>query len=595
MDERLGQELQSFWKNPVPRDRIVLVGSEDSDEFDLFCWAMERTYIVGMDSEWKPSFLSNISGNPRVSILQIACRIYDFDDDEHNSNNTNVCNTETDVVNQSECDIGNGGRNLSHKKAQWRHKMFGGVGDSQGHKVQELVFLLDLLALPVSSFGKTLKAVYVSLDILKLGFRFKQDLMYLAGSFSREEGHSYFDKVDPYIDVGKLYLNLQNQEPWLQGKGRKMSIQQTKSLSSICEEVLGVRLSKDLQCSDWEQRPLTEDQITYAAADAHCLLAIFDVFYQNFLDLHQGQARSEATSPSFSTAIVGLKELLTSQECHDNENVLRSTLGNAVEIVKATLQGPLSMASINALSANYIRRKGISFCQPILNIAQILGERILLSECVTKAKSGSWKGRSRRSRTTEKCKAEQIESYSEWQGPPPWDPLLGGDGVPRFICDVMVEGLAKQLRCVGIDAATPSVKKAEPRQLIEQAQEERRILLTRDIKILRRHINPSNQAYRVKNLAKQEQLHEVIKMFNLKICEYQLMSRCIKCNGRFIEKSLTTNEAVAATTSEQVIPEFLLDRNLEFWQCSDCRQIYWEGTQYHNAIQQFSSVCQIYD
>jgi len=84
-------------------------------------------------------------------------------------------------------------------------------------------------------------------------------------------------------------------------------------------------------------------------------------------------------------------------------------------------------------------------------------------------------------------------------------------------------------------------------------------------------------------------------MFNLKICEYQLMSRCIKCNGRFIEKSLTTNEAVAAAISEQVIPEFLLDRDLEFWQCSHCRQIYWEGTQYHNAIQQFSSVCQVYD
>lgn len=594
MDERLGQELQSFWKNPVSRDRIVFVGSDDSDEFGLFCWAMERSYIVGMDSEWKPSFLSNISGNPRVSILQIACRIYDFDDDGHKSNNINVCNTETDVY-QSGYDVGNGGRDLSQKEAQWRHKMFGGVGDSQGHKVQELVFLLDLLALPVSSFGKTLKSVFVSLDILKLGFRFKQDLMYLAGSFSREEVHSCFDKVDPYIDAGKLYFHLQNQEePWLLSKGRKMLIQQSKSLSSICEEVLGVRLSKDLQCSDWEQRPLTDDQITYAAADAHCLLAVFDVFYQNFLDLHQGgQAGSEATNLGFSTAIVGLKELLMSQECDGNENVLRSTLGNAVDIVNATLKGQLLTASITVLRANYVRRKGISFCEPVLNIAQILGERILLSECETKAKSGSRKGRSRRSRTTEKCKTEQIESYSEWQGPPPWDPLLGGDGVPRFLCDVMVEGLAKQLRCVGIDAATPSVKKAEPRQLIDQAQEERRILLTRDIKLLRRHMKPSNQAYRVKNLAKQEQLHEVIKMFNLKICEYQLMSRCIKCNGIFIEKSLTAIEAVAATTTEQVIPEFLLDRDLEFWQCSHCRQIYWEGTQYHNAIQQFSSVCKV--
>eukprot|EP01018_Ginkgo_biloba_P012578 Gb_15148 [translate_table: standard] len=159
----------------------------------------------------------------------------------------------------------------------------------------------------------------------------------------------------------------------------------------------------------------------------------------------------------------------------------------------------------------------------------------------------------------------------------------------------MVEGLARQLRCVGIDAACPSVKKADPRQLVEQAQEEKRILLTRDIKLLRRHLMPSNQAYQVKNLAKQDQLVEVIETFSLKICEYELMSRCIKCNGRFIEKSLTTNEAIAAATSEQVIPEFLIDRDLDFWQCADCRQIYWEGTQYHNAIQQFSAVCKAND
>jgi hypothetical protein len=33
---------------------------------------------------------------------------------------------------------------------------------------------------------------------------------------------------------------------------------------------------QDSQCSDWEQRPLTREQIDYAAADAHCLLALFD-------------------------------------------------------------------------------------------------------------------------------------------------------------------------------------------------------------------------------------------------------------------------------------------------------------------------------
>lgn len=37
-------------------------------------------------------------------------------------------------------------------------------------------------------------------------------------------------------------------------------------------------LYQELQCSDWSQRPLTEEQQIYAAIDAHCLLEIFDIF-----------------------------------------------------------------------------------------------------------------------------------------------------------------------------------------------------------------------------------------------------------------------------------------------------------------------------
>jgi len=96
-------------------------------------------------------------------------------------------------------------------------------------------------------------------------------------------------------DVGKLYFHLQNQETWFLRKGRKMLIQQRKILSSICEEVPSVHLSKYIQCSDWEQRRVIDYQTTYVVADAHCLLVIFNVFYQNFLVLHKGgQARSEA-------------------------------------------------------------------------------------------------------------------------------------------------------------------------------------------------------------------------------------------------------------------------------------------------------------
>lgn len=69
---------------------------------------------------------------------------------------------------------------------------------------------------------------------------------------------------------------------------------------------------------------------------------------------------------------------------------------------------------------------------------------------------------------------------------------------------------------------------------------------------------------------------QVIDTFKLKISEDQLMSRCTKCNGRFVQKPLSTEEAVEAAKGFQVIPNCLFNKNLEFWQCMDCNQLYWE-------------------
>jgi hypothetical protein len=54
------------------------------------------------------------------------------------------------------------------------------------------------------------------------------------------------------------------------------------------------------------------------------------------------------------------------------------------------------------------------------------------------------------------------------------------------------------------------------------------------------------------------------------------MSRCTKCNGRFIQKPLSTEEAIEAAKGFQKIPNCLFNKNLEFWQCMDCHQLYWE-------------------
>jgi ribonuclease D len=48
-------------------------------------------------------------------------------------------------------------------------------------------------------------------------------------------------------------------------------------LSALVEQHFGVRLAKDFQRSDWGRRPLTADQVRYAALDTHFLLPLHDL------------------------------------------------------------------------------------------------------------------------------------------------------------------------------------------------------------------------------------------------------------------------------------------------------------------------------
>lgn len=51
------------------------------------------------------------------------------------------------------------------------------------------------------------------------------------------------------------------------------------SLKNLCEDLLGITLDKEQQCSDWTRKNLSEEQIRYAANDVmylHALKAILD-------------------------------------------------------------------------------------------------------------------------------------------------------------------------------------------------------------------------------------------------------------------------------------------------------------------------------
>jgi ribonuclease D len=74
-------------------------------------------------------------------------------------------------------------------------------------------------------------------------------------------------------------------------------------LSALVEQHFGVRLAKDYQRSDWGRRPLTAEQVSYAALDTHFLLPLHDLLVRELNerrmvdDAWQESARVAAVEP----------------------------------------------------------------------------------------------------------------------------------------------------------------------------------------------------------------------------------------------------------------------------------------------------------
>ncbi|CAK9059161.1 unnamed protein product [Durusdinium trenchii] len=127
------------------------------------------------------------------------------------------------------------------------------------------VIVFDLLSLApagtpcAKQLSNLLTNVFSHAGILKLGFGLPHDLQRLAASYPHLE---CFRCLKGAVDVQEAFMTLRRE------KG------QATGLSALCLEHFGSPLSKRLQTSDWGARPLSRDQLLYAALDAFCLLGL---------------------------------------------------------------------------------------------------------------------------------------------------------------------------------------------------------------------------------------------------------------------------------------------------------------------------------
>jgi uncharacterized protein len=140
--------------------------------------------------------------------------------------------------------------------------------------------------------------------------------------------------------------------------------------------------------------------------------------------------------------------------------------------------------------------------------------------------------------------------------PPPLDVL-------RFVVDVHLGALARRLRLVGLD--TVDVVGAHDATLAEMSSREHRVLLTRDVALLKWRV--VTRGYFVRSTHPQLQMVEVLRRFGP--LRLEPLSRCLRCNGELRE--------VARTAVEAVLPQRTRQHYDRFHACAGCGRIYWKG------------------
>lgn len=137
----------------------------------------------------------------------------------------------------------------------------------------------------------------------------------------------------------------------------------------------------------------------------------------------------------------------------------------------------------------------------------------------------------------------------------------------KFILDVHLGKLARYLRFLGFD--TYYRNDLDDDEIIRLSVAEKRIILTRDKGILKN--GSVTHGYYVRNQKPGKQLQEIVDKFDLKE-KIKPFSRCSCCNGRIKKVS---KQSVINQLKPLTIKHFD-----EFFQCTKCRNIYWEGSHF---------------
>lgn len=143
--------------------------------------------------------------------------------------------------------------------------------------------------------------------------------------------------------------------------------------------------------------------------------------------------------------------------------------------------------------------------------------------------------------------------------------------MPRFLADGMLGRITRWLRMLGCEVKYSN--EASDDRLLELAETEGRVLLTRDLELFRRAKTRGLDAYYIEGTTTPETIAEVANRYKIRLEVDTSISRCPTCGSpiRQVEKAEVQDR----------VPKGTFKQYSEFWICTSCGKVYWRGSHWN--------------
>ncbi|KAL4503815.1 hypothetical protein ABPG73_017558 [Tetrahymena malaccensis] len=155
---------------------------------------------------------------------------------------------------------------------------------------------------------------------------------------------------------------------------------------------------------------------------------------------------------------------------------------------------------------------------------------------------------------------------------------------PKFIVDNMLYKLVKYLRNSGIDSAFLQDKNYK--LICDLSNKEERIILTRNSKFFKQILCQAPVFLIQETTNTENQFKEILNFFKIQVDDDMILSRCIKCNSDKLE--IISSEQ-AHKYVDFYNPNYV---DFQYFQCTSCKQVYWEGEKFKRSKERFNSIAQ---